>query len=214
MLAGASRDSRRPMTSSASSVRSPWSPRRRWTRLGLVLALAARLAGAELPIRHIDVAQDGQTYTVNMVMFAPVPPRVAWDVLTDFDHMAGWLPHVRRSRVVAHVGSIVTVEQIGVAKVGLLGFPYASVRRIDLSVPMVIRAAQIEGSMRRVESTMSLAPEAAGTSLTYHLEIVPSLLAGRFISTRYIEREISEQFAAIVAEMVQRHHGAGDRPPQ
>jgi uncharacterized protein YndB with AHSA1/START domain len=165
--------------------------------------LAAAFA-AESPIRQIDVVRDGDTYVLDAVMFAPVPPAIAWAVLTDFDHMANWVPNVRRSRVVARAGEVATVEQVGVVRMGLFGFPFVSLRAIDTSGPLTIRSRQLEGSMRRIESTMRLAAERDGTRLSYHLELVPSLLAGRLVSETMLEREIGEQFSAIVAEMLRR----------
>ena len=37
---------------------------------------------------------DGMTLTATV--HAPVNPRVAWAVITDFDRMAGWVPNCRR----------------------------------------------------------------------------------------------------------------------
>lgn len=180
-------------------------PARNLCRLALIVLAGVTAAfAAESPIRQIDVVRNGDAYVLDAVMYVPVPPAIAWAVLTDFEHMANWVPNVRRSRVVARAGEVATVEQVGVVRVGLFGFPYVSLRAIDTSGPLTIRSRQIEGSMRRVESTMRLAAEREGTRLAYHLELVPSAFAGRMVSETMLEREIGEQFAAIVAEMLRR----------
>jgi carbon monoxide dehydrogenase subunit G len=180
-------------------------PRGRGWLLAVVLAAAGNVAiAADSPIRTLDVAYEGDAYILNAVMFAPVPQAVAWDVLTDFDHMAQWVPNVAESKAIARDGSAVTVQQHGVAKFGAASFPYTTERRIDLKPQSAIKTTQLKGSLRRVESALQLEPEGKGTRINYHLEIVPSGLAGAVMSKKFLEHEITEQFTAIVGEMTRR----------
>ena len=186
-----------------------WRSRQALKAWGCMLAAMLILASnpgraADSPIRSIDVTYDGETYVLNAVMFAPVAQAVAWEVLTDFDHMAGWVPNVTESKVLKRDDASITVEQRGVAKYGALSFPYDTERKLDLKPKATIDSTQIKGSLRRVVSTMMLEPDGKGTRLTYHLEIVPSLLAGALLSKEFVQHEISEQFTAIIAEMVRR----------
>ena len=170
----------------------------------LMLVFAASHVAADSPVRNVNVVYDGEAYVLDAVMFAPVPQAAAWDVLTDFDRMADWVPNTRESRVLKREGNSATIEQRGVAKYGVASFPYTTERRMDMNKPVSIRATQVKGSLRRVESLMTLDPEGDGTRLTYHLEIVPSLLAATVISKTFLEHEIPEQFGAIIGEMVRR----------
>lgn len=173
--------------------------------LAAMLVLASNPGrAADSPIRSIDVTYDGETYVLNAVMFAPVAQPVAWDVLTDFDHMARWVPNVIESKVLKRDDASITIEQRGVAKYGALSFPYVTERRLDLKPQATIVSTQTKGSLRRVASTMMLEPEGKGTRLTYHLELVPSLLAGALLSKEFVQHEFSEQFTAIIGEMVRR----------
>jgi len=170
-----------------------------------MLALAGNPAfAADSPVRSLDVAFDGDAYIVNAVFFAPVPQAVAWDVLTDFDHLQGWVPNVAESKAVKREDNSVIVEQHGVARYGAASFPYTTQRKIDLTPTSAIKTAQLKGNMRRVESTIALEPEVKGTRIVYHLEIVPSAFAGAVMSKKFVEREVSDQFTAIVGEMTRR----------
>jgi carbon monoxide dehydrogenase subunit G len=178
-------------------------------QLRIWLLAAAVVAGnlahaADSPFRSIDVAYEGDAYILNAVMFAPVPQAVAWDVLTDFDHMARWVPNVAESKAIAHDGDSVTVQQHGVAKFGAASFPYTTERRIDLKPQGGIKTVQLKGSFRRVESTLQIEPDGKGTRINYHLEMVPSGLASTVMSKKFVEHEVTEQFTAIVGEMVRR----------
>ena len=195
-------DKKLPVTRSHCRNPSPM----RWTFWAVAAFLLANTghAATETPIRSIDIAQDSGTYVANVVMFAPVATNIAWQVLTDFDHMAEWVPNVRESKVVAREPNAVTIEQHGVAKFGVASFPYVSVRHIEPDAPRTIRSTQIKGSMRRLESLMTLAPDGNGTKLVYHLEMVPGALAATVMSKEFLEHELREQFGAIIGEMVHR----------
>jgi hypothetical protein len=177
--------------------------------LGWVASTAAQSPPAApakgSPIRSIEVSKDTDGYVVNMVMFAPVPQTVAWDVLTDFDHMEGWVPNVKESKIVATNANVLTIEQQGVAKFGLAQFPYTSLREMTLEPQKSVRAKQLKGSMRRLESMMTLSSEGNGTQLNYHLEMVPQGLAAAALSKDFLAHEMTEQFTAIIQEMVRRN---------
>jgi Polyketide cyclase / dehydrase and lipid transport len=174
--------------------------RRAWTFWAMAAFLLADRghAATETAIRSIDIAQDSDAYVANVVMFAPVATDVAWQVLTDFDHMAKWVPNVRESKVIAREANAVTIEQDGVAKFGILSFSYVSVRHIEPDPLRTIRSTQIKGNMRRLESLMTLAPDGNGTKLVYHLEMV----SGRARGNRYVERIPRTR----AARAIRRHH--------
>ena len=173
------------------------------------LALACVVAGNAVaqdkgPVRSLDIAQNNDGYVANVVMYAPVEPNIAWNVLTDFDNMHKWVPNVRESKIAARDGNALTVEQKGVAKFGLLSFPYTSVRKMQLDPPNTIQSTQVSGSMRRLVSLMKVSPDGAGTRLDYKLEIEPAGIAATVMSKDFLQHEITEQFTAIVGEMLKR----------
>jgi hypothetical protein len=182
------------------ATRSSWG----WLLAAILMLAGAPSLAADSPIRSIDVTYDGETYVLNAVMFAPVAQAIAWDVLTDFDHQAQWVPNVTESKVLKREGNTVTIAQRGVAKYGVVSFPYDTERKLDLKPQGAINSMQVKGSLRRVASTMLIEPDGKGTRMTYHLEMVPSLLASALLSKEFLEHEFAEQFGAIIAEMVRR----------
>jgi carbon monoxide dehydrogenase subunit G len=169
------------------------------------LALCGNVAFAlDAPLQSLDVNHDTDAYVINAVIFAPVPQAVAWDVLTDFDNMAKWVPNVADSKAIKREENWVIVEQHGIARYGAASIPYTTERRIDMKSPTNIKTVQIKGNMRRVESTLLIQPDGMGTRIVYHAEIVPSLLASAIMSKPFVEHEVVDQFAAIVGEMTRR----------
>jgi hypothetical protein len=175
-------------------------------RIFALLVCCALVAGAaaESPVRSIDVAYDGETYVVTAHIFAPVRRAIAWEVLTDFTHMAAWVPNLRESNVIKPGDNQLTIEQNGTAKLGPFSFPFTSVREIVMNPQTTIESRQIQGEMRRQQSLMTLSADAGGTQLVYRLELVPTGLAASAMSEERLKRDMEEQFTAIVAEMIKR----------
>jgi len=153
----------------------------------------------------VDVQRDGETFRVDATLFAPVPLDVAWDVLTDFDGMARFVPNIAMSRVVSRDGNRVTIEQRGLARFGPLAFGFTSERLIELAPRSEIRSIQTRGNMRRLESMTRFGTEEGGTTLVYRVEVEPGALYPAALTERFLRDEIGEQFEAIVREMVRRH---------
>jgi carbon monoxide dehydrogenase subunit G len=168
------------------------------------LAATAFAQDKDNAVRSIEITQNSEGYVANIVMQAPVPPTIAWDVLTDFANMEKWVPNVRESKIVTNDGNVLTIEQKGTAKFGLLAIPYTSVRKMELEPQKSILATQVTGSMKRLVSLMRITPEGSGTRLDYKLELTPSTIASSVMSKDFLKGELTEQFTAIVGEMVRR----------
>lgn len=168
------------------------------------LAAQAYAQDKPSPVRSVDITQNDDGYVANVVMQAPVPPKIAWDVLTDFGNMEKWVPNVKESKIISNEGNVLTIEQKGAAKFGLLSIPYTSVRKMQLEPEKSILATQVSGNMKRLVSLMRVSPDGTGTRLDYKLELTPSAIASSVMSKEFLKGELTEQFTAIVGEMVRR----------
>ena len=52
----------------------------------------------------VRVVRQGESFRIEIDMFLAAPPARAWQVLTDFDHMAAFVPNLERSRIVERTG--------------------------------------------------------------------------------------------------------------
>ena len=168
-------------------------------------ALAARARVA------VDVRRAGDTFSINATLFAPVPLDLAWEVLTDFEHMEQFVPNVSDSRIIAREGQRLTIAQRGVARFGPLTFPFESERVVELSQRSEILSSQIKGNMRRLESVTRFATMEGGTQLSYRVDVEPRAWFPAALTERFLVHEIEEQFQAIVEEMIRRQRSRRDR---
>lgn len=172
----------------------------------LLVLLYSGAACCEEPHVHVGVSQSGEVLTVDATIEAPVTQKTAWDVLVDFDHMAAILHNLTSSKVVSRDGNTLIVKQQGVAKYGVLSFSYESEREIRLDPMQRIRAKELAGSARRMESEMQLstASPGNGVQIKYHAEIVPDSVLARLFGKSELQSQITEQFESMVAEMRKR----------
>jgi hypothetical protein len=168
----------------------------------LLLAGAPALRARDRPV--IDVRREGDTFHVQARLFARVPPALAWEVLTDFEHMDRFVPNLEESRIESRDGNRLTIVQRGVARFGPLAMGFQSERNVTLLPPGEIRSVQVSGSMRRMASVTRFSGVEGGTELVYSVEAEPGTLFPAAITQRFLVHEIAEQFMAIADEMERR----------
>ncbi|MDB5762986.1 MAG: hypothetical protein JWQ21_1981 [Herminiimonas sp.] len=158
----------------------------------------------------VTVRKNAGVIFVDVSMRVPATPQEAWDVLTDYDHMAQFFPNLQTSKVTAKAGNVIRVAQKGRISYGLLAFPFESVREIELMPYSELRSHAISGSLRRADAITRLIPEGAGTRITYHSESVPNVWVPPGIGPGFIEKETRAQFENLRNEILKRK-GVGRR---
>lgn len=158
-----------------------------------------------VPEGDVHVERSAGGFKVDFTTAVAVPPALAWAVLTDFEHMAEFVPNLTSSQVTERSESKLTVVQKGVVRHGLFEADFESVREITLTALHEIRAHGVGGNIRRMDSLMQLQAEGAGTRLTYRAQVLPSFWFPPLIGPAIVRRETAEQFSAIVREMLRRH---------
>jgi len=179
-----------------------------------LMALAAMLcpvqvamtADGQLVVSDSDVRveRSGGNFTVDLTLYAPVAPALAWAVLTDFEHMVEFVPNLISSQVTERSDTMLKVSQKGVARYGLFSSNFESIRDIRLTPLREIRAHGVGGNIQRMDSVMQLQAEGAGTRLTYHAEGKPDFWFPPLIGPALVRHETAEQFSAMLHEMIRR----------
>ncbi|HEX9181065.1 MAG TPA: SRPBCC family protein [Burkholderiales bacterium] len=167
-------------------------------------AFAGTAAAGPAGQSSISILREGEAFKVDAVLVAPVTPREAWEVLTDFDRMSAFVPSITESRVLRRAGNQLTVLQKGVVRLGFLGFDFESLREVELEPEDTVRSHNIGGNVRRLESLTRFHAAAGGALISYRVEIIPDFWIPGFIAEYLIRREIQDQFEAIVKEMLRR----------
>ncbi|WP_301101457.1 SRPBCC family protein [Propionivibrio sp.] len=167
----------------------------------LILSCAAFGADPEIVVKLL---KNGDAFVVDARFDIAAPLRTAWEVLTDFDNMAGILSNLTSSKIIRRTGNTLNVVQEGAARYGIFTYSFASEREIRLEPMRRILARQLTGTAKRFESEMKLSASDRGTQIHYRAEIVPDSGIARTFGGPFIEHEIEEQLNAMAAEMVRR----------
>lgn len=160
--------------------------------------------------RDVRVRRQGSAFSVEVVMQAPVPPAVAWEVLTDFERMPRYQKDLKSSEVLERAPERMLVRQQGLARIGPFSRAFESTREMTLTPQRSIRARQVSGStLKQMSSLMTLEPAAGGTRLTYHANMEPESELPPLFGPAFVQHEMAQQFSATIREMVRRQAAAG-----
>jgi carbon monoxide dehydrogenase subunit G len=174
----------------------------------LLLPLAAPLRGAlaaSVDRINVETAGQGELITVTASADMQVDPRTVWAVISDYDHLAEFIPDMRSSRVIRRDGDQVLVEQTG--EFGFLFFRQPVEVRLAVSeLPQRrIVAHAVGGNLQSMEGRYvveSLANDQV--RLSYSGRLVPGFQVPPFVSRIAVRSTMDRQFRALVQEILRR----------
>ncbi len=171
------------------------------------LALAAALCTPAFALEQqisIRTARDGEFVTVSASAVMRVDPRVAWAVLSDYDHLSRFIPDMKTSRIVSRDGNRLRVEQTGDVGFFFYKEPVNVVLEVNEEPPHRITARSIEGNIKGLETRYDLDASAAGVKLDYTGRFVPLFAIPPIIGMPLVNRLIERRFRAMVEEIQRR----------
>ena len=184
-------------------------PTHAWLALAtaVVLSLHPRvvLPATTGPEMQVEVHKNGAEITVRVDCPVKAPLAVVWEVLTDYDHMAGFLTNLEVSNVVTRDGDRLQVFQKGRASHGLLSFAFENLREIHLVPLTEIRSHLIKGNMQTSEFTTRVVDDGTQVHILNNGRFVPNVWVPPVIGPSAIEAETRKQFDEIRAEILRRN---------
>ncbi len=176
-----------------------------------VLIAAFALAAAQVLPRHagaqefdIAIERRGEYITVNASVRMQVDARAAWEVLTDYDHLAQFIPDMKSSRVVSRSGDRVLVEQKGEFGFFFYSQPVDVMLEVLEQAPHRIDARRIAGNIRELETRYELQTSDAGLRFDYTGRFIPAFSLPPLIGMPIVRRIVERRFRAMVDEIVRR----------
>jgi carbon monoxide dehydrogenase subunit G len=152
----------------------------------------------------IDVGRQGARFSIGASATVAAPPRVVWEVLTDYDNLARFIPGLASSKVELRAGQRVVVEQKGAARFLFFSYPI-DVRLEVLESPAAwISSRSIGGNLRRMTGRYELEAAPGGSVLRYSGELEPAFELPPVIGALAVRLMVEQQFAALVAEIERR----------
>jgi carbon monoxide dehydrogenase subunit G len=182
------------------------------TKFLLCLLLSALLLMAEAwanPQNDSDIEVkiriDGKDVIVDLNLLVPATRQQVWAVLTDFEHMAGFISNLKECKVLNASGSSLKIFQRGSAQYGPVSFAFESTREIQLTPYEKIQSHLISGNMHKMEGITQLIDEGEQTRIRYHTDSIPGVWIPPLVGKVFIEHEVREQFQEIRDEIIKRN---------
>ncbi|HEV2041697.1 MAG TPA: SRPBCC family protein [Casimicrobiaceae bacterium] len=180
----------------------------------LGLSLGVPLALAQAPLRAdphaasdivVHVKKNGATIIVDVEMAVQAPPLAAWEVLTDYDHMAQFVTNVQSSKITDRKGNTLVVAQKSGTSFGLLKFSFDNVREVELVPHSEVHSKLISGDMKASAFTTRIVSDGGGGARVFnHGEFVPTMWVPPVVGTAFLEAETRRQFHELRNEMMRR----------
>ena len=182
--------------------------------LGWVLATAAAYGADEVEVSARAAAGGGVEVRARATVAAA--HALIWQVLTDYDNLAGFIPGMHKSRVVQWLGHSARVEQEGVAHLLFFSYPINVTVEAAHQPPDAISVRLIRGNLKRLEGGYRIVRAGDGADrfvLHWTGVIEPEVGLPDLIGVPLIRDSIGEQFLGMVAE-IERRHAAQTRAPR
>lgn len=179
----------------------------RLTPIFVLICLLAIFGPAVLGAEHkvaVSVEKSGEAFIVDATVDVGVSQEIAWEVMTDFDHMTSILENLTTSKIISCHGNIWIIRQEGIARYGLLSFPFESKREVRLEPMKRIQARTLSGTMKRMDDEATIISLGQGVQINYHVEIVVDSLLLRLFGLPFFRYEVEKQFQDMAKEMTRR----------
>jgi carbon monoxide dehydrogenase subunit G len=152
----------------------------------------------------VDVDRNGRSFAVQAMATVAAPVALVWEVLTDYDHLAGFIPGLSLSAVTRRSGNRLQVEQKGEARFLVFSYPIEVVLEVVESPRNSISSRAVGGNLRRMSGRYDVKNSGSGVLLRYTGELEPDFALPPVIGTLAVRTMVEEQFAAMVAEIERR----------
>jgi polyketide cyclase/dehydrase/lipid transport protein len=127
-----------------------------------------------------------------------------WQVLTDYDRLAEFIPNLSASRVIARTRDGITVEQKGEARLLFLSYPIEVQLVITEFPPGKVVSRAVAGNFREMSGVYVLEAQQGRVRLRYSGRMAPDFFVPPLIGTWVLRHNVETTFGALVDEIVRR----------
>jgi len=152
----------------------------------------------------IEIERQGEFITVTASARMQVDARIAWEVLSNYDRLAQFIPDMKSSRVVSRSGDRILVEQKGEISFFFYRQPVDVMLEVREQPQRRIVARRIDGNIRDLETRYELEASEAGVRLDYTGRFTPDFYLPPLIGMPIMRRIVERRFRAMVDEIVRR----------
>jgi ribosome-associated toxin RatA of RatAB toxin-antitoxin module len=172
--------------------------------LVLVLWMVLPAWAADSQAIRVEAHREGEAVLVNASARVSTDLARAWEVLTDYDRYADFVPDLKSSRVVSRTGNVAIVDQRGEA--GFFWFHYPMEVQLEVTEAPFERVSSraLSGNFKELVGVYELAQESHGLRFLYSGRLVPAFRLPPLVGVAVLRAAVEKQFTALVREIHRR----------
>jgi ribosome-associated toxin RatA of RatAB toxin-antitoxin module len=173
------------------------------------LALWGPWAWAQAVV-DVRTSHTGDVVAVRAQATIAAPLDVVWGTLTDYERLPEFVPGLKKSKVIARNGTMVTVQQSGEARFFFSRVPIEVTLESTEAPPNSIEVRRIAGNIKRLDGRyetqllQTTAGQAAQVELRWIGNIEPENGLPPLVGEALMRRSIRQQFVGMVREIERR----------
>jgi ribosome-associated toxin RatA of RatAB toxin-antitoxin module len=105
---------------------------------------------------QINFQRDGNTVKIDGHLVLPYPPKLIFEVLTDYEHMHEYVSDMTSSRIVSREENRWRVEQKGKSGIGPFKFKFEVVRDVELMPATELKSTLVSGNFKSMHTSTTL----------------------------------------------------------
>ena len=151
---------------------------------------------------YVEISTEKRPEKERRIVATVIVPRSVeqvWQVITDYEHLADFIPNLTTSKVLPSSEDCTRIEQIGTECFLRFKFCARVVLNMTECFPHEVRFLMEEGDFRQFEGTWRLQPTAdkASTRLSYDLSVKPPRAMPATLIERHIRHGLTANMLAI-----------------
>jgi hypothetical protein len=184
----------------------------------VLIASCTLLAAQCLPrsaVAHeivIEIVREGEFVSVRASAELKANLLIAWEVLTDYDRLAEFIPDLGSSRVLRRNLDGALVEQKGEFSFLFFRQPIEVTMAVFEQPPRRVIARGIAGNLKDMEASYELEASETGVRLAYFGRFAPDFFLPPLIGMPIVRRSLERRFRAMVEEIERRDALARVKP--
>lgn len=158
-------------------------------------------------LNQVEVKTDwaqGRQRQISAKIQIPYGVEQVWQILTDYDHLADFIPNLAKSCRIDHPAGGIRLEQIGAQSFLRIKFCARVVLDMIETFPSQLDFQMVEGDFKEFAGSWQLEPMTVGdrphTTLSYTVRVLPP----RTMPIGMIERRLSTSLATNLTAIYQR----------
>lgn len=170
--------------------------------LGVVALLVIAQAQAAEVVVH--ASRQGEVLQVEASAEFEADVRQAWEVLTDYDHLADFIPGMHVSRILVRDGNGLLLEQKGEARLLFFSYPIEVRLAVDEFPYERITSRAVAGNFKEMRGEYHLEAGEGRINLRYRGRMTPDFRVPPLIGTIVLRKTVERQFGALIDEILRR----------